>query len=404
MRDDPRVPQIPLYLVVCKKGNRAQWIETITYQDPTASIDFWETSDDYFIPKMHDHPLWVVTHYDALRRIYPLARKHLWGAIVCDEAHRIKNRDTQTAKALKSIQSIRKIALTATPMERNPADYWSILNWLYPEIFTSYWAFYNRHTLIEKTWSGYTTVLGIKDPVYLQSVLKPYRDVATKEQEAADLPPLIEQAVSIELSTKEKNLYRAVEKAKDIVVDTSDFTVVASSLVVKNQLTRLVRLQQIATDPFLLGYSIEGSKIVWAREYIKDAPSEKIILLTKFRNTCLDLAHKLSAAVITGGSPIHEGLPTLRDFTHGKCNILVGTLASISEGYDLPQAQTAIFLDIDWSATRMTQAINRIHRLGIDAPKNIIYLLAKGTVDQYIYKAVQNKWSQQELLNSLESA
>jgi SNF2 family DNA or RNA helicase len=401
MRSNKRIPSIPIYLVVCKKGNRNQWIATIKEQDPGCEVEVWEGPDDY-IPITSAQPFWVVTHYECVLKLWPLLRKHLWGAFILDEAHRIKNRNAKWTNAIKQIEAVRKLALTATPMERNPADYWSILNWLYPDIFRSYWSFRKKYADIEVSWAGYEKVVGIKNLPALEAELRPFRDRATKESEAKDLPPLIETEVSIELSKAEKDLYKTVRKADDILIDLTDFDI-EQSMVVKNKLGRLIKLQQIATDPSLVGASISSTKLSWVDEYIADAPTEKIAVVTKFRDTALMLAHKYGGAIIVGGGST-AGLPTLKDFRHGSCNLLFGTVAAIKEGYDLPEGQTLIFVDVDWSSTAMTQTMNRFHRLGIDAPKNVIYLLAKGTVDAYIYKALRNKWTQKQLLDNWEEA
>ena len=77
---------------------------------------------------------------------------------------------------------------------------------------------------------------------------------------------------------------------------------------------------------------------------------------------------------------------------------LVATIESV-EGMDgLQVASTAIFLDRVWSTTPMTHARDRIHRLGIKSPKHIIYLQMPGTVDMLVRKALDKKWTEQELV------
>jgi non-specific serine/threonine protein kinase len=390
-------------LVVCKKGNRDQWFDSIAAQEPTARVEIWESVDDAdVIPPQKS--VWIITHYELLLKLWPVLASRLWGCVICDEAHRISNRNTKRSQALKKIQAVRKIALTATPVEHDPADYWSICNWLYPEQFTSFWAFRNKFADIERSYLGYEKVVGIRNKEALNALLRPFVDRATKSEVAPELPVLIQQVIPIDLSKVERAAYKTVKAAKDILVNLDPGGV---EIMLPNTLTRMIRLQQIASDlQLLLGVNVgaQSSKIAWVLDYIADAPTEKIVIMTKFRDTCIKLAHILNAAVVVGSpSEMERSLPSLDTFKNGKCNVLVGTLAALSEGYDLPQARTAIFVDVDWSSTRMTQARDRIHRLGSPIPKNIIYLLARNTVDELIYQAVQQKWTEKELLDKLDS-
>jgi predicted helicase len=71
----------------------------------------------------------------------------------------------------------------------------------------------------------------------------------------------------------------------------------------------------------------------------------------------------------------------------------------MGESLDIPAADTAIFLDQNYSSLKMAQAVERIDR-ATDTPraKNIIRLIAPTTVDELIMQALQGKWSQQELV------
>lgn len=54
-----------------------------------------------------------------------------------DEAHKIKNEDSQTSKRIKEIKSGYRLLLTGTPLQNNLHELWSLLNFLLPEIFQS---------------------------------------------------------------------------------------------------------------------------------------------------------------------------------------------------------------------------------------------------------------------------
>jgi len=77
--------------------------------------------------------MFVVIGYDALRIHQQYFQNfHGWTVLACDEAHKIKNAQTQTARAVKSINARYRLALTGTPITNRPNDLWSVLHFLDP--------------------------------------------------------------------------------------------------------------------------------------------------------------------------------------------------------------------------------------------------------------------------------
>ena len=67
--------------------------------------------------------------------------KFKWEYIVVDEAHKIKNEESQISKRLRQLDSRYRLLLTGTPLQNNLHELWSLLNFLLPEIFSSSDAF-----------------------------------------------------------------------------------------------------------------------------------------------------------------------------------------------------------------------------------------------------------------------
>lgn len=74
----------------------------------------------------------VIIGYEALRIEQQTFQAIEFTVLVADEAHKIKNRMTQTARALKSVDAKFRFALTGTPITNRPNDLWSILHFLDP--------------------------------------------------------------------------------------------------------------------------------------------------------------------------------------------------------------------------------------------------------------------------------
>lgn len=397
-------------LVICPKSVKFQWQGEIETQDPSTPI--YQLQSAGRVPPDFDwadvypnNDMWIITHYEALLYIGSTLADKKFSMIVLDEAHRIKNRKAKRTIWAKQLKADRKVALSGTLMERNIGDLWSPLNWLYPKDpeFTSYWRFLNKYAIIEvHPYFGYKKVIGSQRLDELTEHVGGWTFRRTKEDVAPDLPPKIEQDVILPLQNQQKKLYDEIATAKDIEVDLRQIAQETNSpadvdyMLIKNTLSRIVKLQQVTSDPHNLGYNIDGVKAQWVKDFVADNPDTPMVIFTRFRNTAKRLARELGACLLVGGSkkPTADIAPWLI----GKQNLLVGTIDAMGEGLDLPQASTSVFLDQVWSSGKMTQAIDRIHRLGITEPKYIIYLNIEGTTDKLILEAVRNKWTEQELV------
>jgi SWI/SNF-related matrix-associated actin-dependent regulator of chromatin subfamily A member 5 len=63
--------------------------------------------------------------------------KFKWEYLIVDEAHKIKNEESQISQRLRQLNSRYRLLLTGTPLQNNLHELWSLLNFLLPEIFSS---------------------------------------------------------------------------------------------------------------------------------------------------------------------------------------------------------------------------------------------------------------------------
>lgn len=386
-------------LIVCPKRVRDQWVEEIYDQDQDAPIHVLEASlGPLAIQTGQPKPLgWYIIHYDILDRMLAQFTPYIWDVLIADEAHRLANRRNKWTRAIKRIPAVRKIALTATPMDRNAGDIWSIGNWLSPEIFTSYHLFYKH--FVETTMdfaSGREKAKGTKNTKQLARLLDTFMIRRTKAEVTPDLPPNLVQRVPVALDPVQRQAYERIENADDLLVSLEG---VPEPLLIDNTLAQIVRLQQITSLPSILGVRAPSTKIEWTLDWLADNPNKPVIIFSKFRPVIEHLARKLakhSPDIIIGGVQ-----STGQRFKRGETDILLGTIASMSEGLNFQRAEVAIFIDQHWSTRVMEQAINRIHRIGITEPKLTYYLYNKNTVDiSLVLKALEEKWSDHELVYS----
>lgn len=332
---------------------------------------------------------WYIGHYEAVRDDPSLADQ-LWDYIIIDEAHRIKNRNAKQSREIKHIPSVRRIALTGTPMEKNPADLWSILNWLLPGAYKSYWKFYNKYVDFEiRGWQRkYKHELGPKNVAKMGRELAPIMLRRTKVEVEPELPPRIENTIHVPMNKKQQELYESLRTSKDIVFEHE-----GDEIFIANALSLFTKLHQVSVLPEQLGYRYNSSKFDWLASWLEDNP-EPVLIFSRYRDVIEKVRQYTDCDVIMGGGG--SALP--ENFLRGDVRAVAGTTEAMGEGLNLQRAEVAIFLDQIWSATKMSQAIDRIHRIGIDTPKYIIYLESSKT-DLHVLEAIDKKWTDHEMVH-----
>lgn len=389
-------------LVICPKGLKLQWQGFIQDQIPTARIwiastDIWELQHK---PNDFDY---VIMHFDMIPRFNDILKQYRWSTIICDEAHRIKTRTTQKrstetkkagkrihiTKAVKNLKSFRKLALTGTPFDKNPAEIWSILNWLDPIEFSSYWAFVEKYVSFDTDFWGKRTNFQLKDPKAFTDMLRPYMLRRTKAMVMPELPPLQITCVPIELHPKQRLAYDAIKHVKNFEVS---FEELSEPMFIQHALTKLVRLLQCASDPAGLGLVAPSAKLEWLLEWIEDHPHEPILVFSRYRATAERVAQAIGAdALVMGGSELGRPLVT--------CRRIVATIAAAAEGHDLGHVGTVIYLDSDYSSILMQQSLERIDRGNNTIAKQAIFLDAIDTVDLLVRQALNYKWDMKQLID-----
>ena len=71
--------------------------------------------------------------------------------------------------------------------------------------------------------------------------------------------------------------------------------------------------------------------------------------------------------------------------------MFVGQIAAAGLGITLTAASTMVFFSLDYSMSNFEQAKARIHRVSQQNTCHYIYLIATGTVDRKVLKALHDK-------------
>jgi SNF2-related domain/Helicase conserved C-terminal domain len=345
-------------------------------------------------------------------RCNSLLRSH-WDMVILDEAHRIKNHDAQWTRNIKKIKAQFKHIMTGTGFVNNPAEIWSLLNFLYPQSYSSYWRF-REHYCMEDDWNGYRKIVGIY-PDKEQEFKDLVRRIGVRRTMLECFPHItepIETVVPVQLNPTQKRMY---DDIRDELYTLDQQGVPLHSA---NVLSALNRLRQIAVatpevkDDYydyakerrIISVTLKepSSKLDAAMEIIDglewdNERKDQVVVFSNFRDPLELLKKRLEKAKIPflhlDASMSDKQRYELWHETWPKKEhqVFLCTLAVGSESINLSSAHRAIFLDQAWSPAQNKQAIGRIYRPGQTGAAQLIYIRAENTVDYRVLDAVTTK-------------
>ena len=372
--------------IVTPKIIRYQWVDQIKR--------WWGREAEVFDKQAALTPGKIyVVNYDKLRseKVLSKFRRFRWDVLILDEVHKIKNRTSKQSVAVKLIPSARRMALSGTPILRYVDDLWSILNFLGEEYSgKSYWAFVDYFCEQEKTPWG-NKIIGTTDDPYRQAVLQQLLSLFMIRHESVEVAHgKTQETVRLPMSKEQRNLYR---KERQLLLDQ-----LPENCTISNGAVLTMRLRQTTSWPGLFIDDEPGPKFEWILEQCENNPTEHFLVFTVFEQTASALSTWLfnkgvRAVSITGKKKAHENEQSKMYFLKGKAQVLIGTIGAMGQGYDGLQevCRTVIFVDRDWSPEIMSQAEDRLHRMGQTRQVNVYYLECQGSFDQSVGRINANK-------------
>jgi SNF2 family DNA or RNA helicase len=330
-----------------------------------------------------------------------------WDLIICDEATRLSNLKSKTRKAVIRLPTVRKIAMTATPVANKPDDIYGIIEWIAPGTLGSWWEFQNRYC-VKDYWGG------IRGYEHLDELAARIDHLYVRRDKNEILPQLPETTVidiPVELSESERKLYDKVRK--EIMYELTDGEtnkIALSSL--GSAMVKLLRLKQITDDSRLIGQGeTEHSKLDVLKEKLEELISgsdDKIIIFTQFEKMSQilrDELQHLQPFIFTGQVSQEARDFILKEFNSPQLDrrVLIMTEAG-SEGLNLGVANIIIHFDIPWSLSKLTQREGRISRMTQTKKMFVYRLIARKTVDEYVLKKIYTKQGFSESILSTDHA
>jgi len=339
-----------------------------------------------------------------------------WDMVLLDEAHRVKNRNSQWSKNIRKIfrHVPFKRVMTGTGFVNTPDEVWALLNFLDPKKYTAYWKF-REYFCLEIEVAGFRKVVGIR-PNRKDEFRQLLADIGvrrTKSEVFKDLLDPIETKVFVDLSPTQRRMYN------EVVNYLKTLDAEGTPITSPNVISALTRLRQIAVaTPVVTGTEVDpktgkkithidltepSSKLDAVMEILEgmswdDDRKDSVVIFSQFAKAVDLMQARLEKAGISyiRMLPRHNELKRaamVESFQNKEAQVFLCTIDLGGESITLTAAQTQINIDKSWSPGKNMQAAGRIHRPGQKGQAQIIDIHANNTVDNRVQKKLDKSGS-----------
>lgn len=345
-----------------------------------------------------DESFYKLVNYELVFRDSEYIRSWSPDLIILDEAQRIKNWKTRTAKCVKQLESSFAIVLTGTPIENRIEELHSIMEFIDRHHLGPLYRFVQMHRVLDDDGK----VIGYKG---LQSIRRTLKNVVIRRKKSDVLKQLPDRI--------DKNFFVPMTKEQYVIHDENYDIVV--KLVAKwrrykflceadqRRLQIALNFMRMAADNTYLvdKKTIHGPKLdeleVVVKELVLEGGEKAVIFSQWLRMTEL-VENVLTRSGIkyvhlNGSVPSQKRKGLMSQFKEDPdCMVFLSTDAG-GVGLNLQSGSVVINMDIPWNPAVLEQRIGRVHRLGQKRSVRVINFVSSSSIESRILELLKFKKS-----------
>lgn len=386
---------------------------------PTSVVGNWAREAEKFVPglrvvvhhgteRLHGEALTeavgesdlVVTSYGVVGRDFSELGGIGWDRVVLDEAQAIKNSSTRSSKAVRSLPSRHRVALTGTPVENRLSEMRSILDFCNPGVLGST-SFFRNHfaKAIEREHDEEMTER-------LRRLTAPFilRRLKTDPSIIDDLPEKNEEILTVAMTSEQAALYKALVDDVQLRLENTE-GIARRGLV----LATITRIKQICNHP--AHYLGDGSPVTTKGRHRSGKVNElmrlideavetdqRMLIFTQYKAFGDLLQPYLSDRLGERIPFLHGGVTkTGRDKmvaefqAEGGPRAMILSLKAGGTGLNLTAASMVVHMDRWWNPAVENQATDRAFRIGQLKNVDVYKMITAGTMEESIQDILDGK-------------
>jgi hypothetical protein len=328
-----------------------------------------------------------ITNYDVVYRDRDAIARWRPDLIILDEAQRIKNWKTRTAKAVKDLESQYALVLTGTPLENRLEELYSIVEFVDRFRLGPMFRFLSAHQHVDE----HGRVTGYRNLSKISETLAPILVRRTKEKVLKELPARLEKRFFVPMTPQQMTHH---EENREIVA-----RIVAkwrrygflSEIDQRRLQCALQNMRMSCNSTYLLDgetdHGVKADEFATLLAEVLEEPQAKVVVFSQWVRMHELIARRLAArrwqhVFFHGGVPGPKRKHLIDRFREdAACRLFLSTDAG-GVGLNLQNASVVVNMDQPWNPAVLEQRIGRVHRLGQHRPVRVVHFISKGTIEE----------------------
>mgnify|MGYP003664948923 CR=1 FL=1 len=376
-------------LVVAPANVKYNWANEIAKWIPDASLCVIKNGKSEL-----EGADFTIINYDLMAKKQDELLAEGYNLVIMDESHYIKNPKAQRTEACIALAQQAKglICLTGTPITNRPAEFYTQLNLLRPNQFSSWWSYAKRYCDAKQTRFGWKTD-GASNLSELNERARDFMVRRLLTEVIPEMPDLVEQYVPVELDDNDWHSYQeCLHQWQEQYEYYLDHPPMPAGFVL-NMLTDLRhecgRLKTTFAANYILDYVQQTGKQIVVFTHHRDVMDAIAAQLT-------DQLHLLTRGngfdIIRGGVSAQQRTKTVEAFQNGNLDVLLCATVAAKEGITLTNADTVVFVEREWVPGWESQAAHRIRRIGQESSFcRQVFLSVPNSIDAKFDAVVKSK-------------
>ena len=339
-----------------------------------------------------------LSNYELVLKDLELVRELKPDLIILDEAQRIRNWTTTTARTIKQLKSRYAFVLTGTPLENKLEELYSVVEFVDGRRLGPAFRFLQEHRMEDEKGK----LLGYRGLDRIHQQLEPILLRRTRKEVLTELPPRTDQVFRVPMTEEQAGPYREQSDILARLMHKWQKQGWLSEIDLRRITCCIQNMRMLCNSTFLFDKETNYSpKLDEFREIIRELVLEenrKAVVFSEYERMTHLAGEELGKLRIDfvslhGGVPAQKRGALMEKFRHDPgCKVFLSTDAG-GVGLNLQAASAVINFEPPWNPARLEQRIGRVHRLGQSQPVQAIHFLTTGSIEERVWETLRLKKS-----------
>lgn len=384
-------------LILCPTSLKYQWKKEIEkFTGDTALViegNHLKRREQY-----NDDAFYKIVSYQSAKNDIKILKSLHADLLIMDEAQRLKNWNTQIAKAARRIQSQYTVVLSGTPLENKIEELYSIAQFVNPYCLGPYYKFIDKCLVRSETGKtiGYQNLNEVGGLIRNILIRRRKRDVNIQ------LPSRMDKILFVPLTKEQREIHEEFKFSVAQLIYKWQKMRFLSESDRKRLLLLLSQMRMVCDSTYILDqrtrFDTKIDELMNVLDEFFEETDEKVVVFSQWERMTRLMAAELDKKGVQyeylhGGVPSEKRKTLMDNFTENPdSRIFISTDAG-STGLNLQIASLIINLDLPWNPAVLEQRIARIHRMGQKNNVQVINFVSADSIEEQMLTKLNFKSS-----------